>query len=99
MEEGKEAAGLAEGEGKEDGALVVSQGDIVLEFLVPVEGSAEREVIKRHETDLRTRSARCVSFSVSVSSVQSSQNVITESAAPETIVRSSSLTARAQIYW
>lgn len=47
-------------------------------------------------TDFKTISSRKVSFAISCSSVQSSQNVTTESAAPDKIVFSSVLTARAQ---
>ena len=43
----------------------------------------------------KTISVRFASFSASSSSVQSFQNVTTESAAPDTIVRSSELTANA----
>ena len=46
-------------------------------------------------THFCTSSARCESFSACCSSVQSCQKVTAESAAPETIVDSSLLTARA----
>jgi hypothetical protein len=48
------------------------------------------------DTCLSAISALLISFSVSCSSVQSSQKVTTESAAPDMIVCSSELIARAQ---
>jgi hypothetical protein len=72
------------------------QGNIIEEILIPV-----RKLVKQSSSMTNTGyfnawSARFSSFSASTSSVQSSQKVTTESAAPEIIVRSSELIAKAQ---
>ena len=94
-----EAAGLGHAERQEDGVAVVVQSEIVCEVLLPgewVRAPSGAVACGVRETHFSTSSARCVSFSSCCSSVQSSQNVTTESAAPETMVDSSLLTARAQ---
>ena len=99
-----QAAGLGHAESEEDHVAVVMQGEVVGEVLLPVRACADDEPVSARiggwseRTHFWTSSARWLSFSTCSSSVQSCQNVTTESAAPETILDSSLLTARAHTW-